>query len=267
MKNIILVFLLLLYVMMSCDNAAVDKKTSGSDTTLCISYNVYYSPRYYSFHLQSGNELSEYLVKAKSAYADEDIVKIEEGINYVVHHPVDYNDTTVAFIGDYKQKYFKTSYEQNFMMMSNALDSLPLEVGISDTCKIYLDLSFGGTATVEMTVEYIRRRQSLSRNIDKGCFSDIVKSSRMVNNWNSILRPYNVYVADVAVSDVEIISLKRFMKRNVGLKSFVSPPNNYYKQESVSFTQTYRIDIGQRSVCYKHFISQGGKLALVVVYA
>ena len=225
MKNIILVFLLLLYVMMSCDNAVVDKTTSGSDTTLCISYNVYYSPRYYSFHLQSGNELSEYLVKAKSAYADEDIVKIEEGINYVVHHPVDYNDTTVAFIGDYKQKYFKTSYEQNFMMMSNALDSLPLEVGISDTCKIYLDLSFGGTATVEMTEEYIRRRQSLSRNIDKGCFSDIVKSSRMVNNWNSILRPYNVYVADVAVGDVEIISLKRFMKRNVGLKTSVSPPN------------------------------------------
>ena len=36
MKNIILVFLLLLYVMMSCDNAVVDKKTSGSDTTLCI---------------------------------------------------------------------------------------------------------------------------------------------------------------------------------------------------------------------------------------
>lgn len=47
----------------------------------------------------------------------------------------------------------------------------------------------------------------------------------MVNNWNSILRPYNVYVADVAVGDVEIVSLKRFMKRNVGLKSSVSPPN------------------------------------------
>ena len=76
MKNIILVFLLLLYVMMSCDNAAFEKKTSGSDTTLRISYNVYYSPRYYSFYLQSGNELSEYLVKAKSEYADEDIVKI-----------------------------------------------------------------------------------------------------------------------------------------------------------------------------------------------
>ena len=49
MKNIILVFLLLLYVMMSCDNAAVDKKTSGSDTTLCISYNVYYSPHIIRF--------------------------------------------------------------------------------------------------------------------------------------------------------------------------------------------------------------------------
>lgn len=111
------------------------------------------------------------------------------------------------------------------MMMSNALDSLPLEVGISDTCKIYLDLSLGGTAIVEMTEEYIRRRQPLSWNIDKDCFSDIVKSSRMVNNWNSLLRPYNVYVADVTVGDVEIISLKRFMKRNVGLKSSVSPSN------------------------------------------
>lgn len=153
------------------------------------------------------------------------------------------------------------------MMMSNALDSLPLEVGISDTCKIYLDLSFGGTATVEMTEEYIRRRQSLSRNIDKGCFSDIVKSSRMVNNWNSILRPYNVYVADVAVGDVEIVSFETVHEEKCRVEIFRITPKHYYKQECVSFTQTYRIDIGQRSVCYKYFISQGSKLALVVVYA
>lgn len=224
MKNIILVFVLLLYVMMSCSNAAMDKKTSDSDTMLRISYNVYSSSRYYSFYQQSDNELSEYLVEAKSEY--DDIVEIEEMINHVVRRPpVDDNDTTMAFIGGYKQKYFKTSYEQNFTMMSNVLDSLSQRVGISDTCKIYLDLSFGGAATVEMTEEYIRRRHTLSWNIDKGCFSDIVKSSRMVSNWNSILRPYNVYVADVAVDDVEIISLKRFMKRNVGLRSAVSPSN------------------------------------------
>lgn len=225
MKNIILVFVLLLYVMMSCSNAAMDKKTSDSDTMLRISYNVYSSSRYYSFYLQSDNELSGYLVEAKSEY--DDIVEIEEMINHVVRRPpVADSDTTMAFIGGYKQKYFKTSYEQNFTMMSNVLDSLSQRVvGISDTCKIYLDLSFGGTATVEMTEEYIRRRHSLSWNIDKGCFSDIVKSSRMVSNWNSILRPYNVYVADVAVGDVEIISLKRFMKRNVWLRSAVSPSN------------------------------------------
>ena len=85
MKNIILVFVLLLYVMMSCGNAVMDKKTSDSDTMLRISYNVYSSSRYYSFYLQSDNELSGYLIEAKSEY--DDIVEIEEMINHVVRRP------------------------------------------------------------------------------------------------------------------------------------------------------------------------------------
>lgn len=257
-KTCFLLSALFVLMMFSCNNTGNVGKSGKQDTVLCVIENDMLNdlqmkpgpdmPLDCAYYLRYGDELSQYRINTFMDFHSHKVYKIFELKNYA-NLFANKNDTS-AVVGDDEpvQAYFNTDCEKNIRIRKLVLDSITSKYGFADTCTVLAGFVHG-SVIIEITNEYFKRDSSLatvikqedwstviknredypknyykkilsiSSAIDKSCLSDIIKNSRIVQDWKDALRPYGLQFADMnfdsdlKYNDVRILPIDDFLRK------------------------------------------------------